>query len=223
MLVRGRSPVQYQTGRTGWPGEIGGGMAEYDAEQLGAGFRAMTMLAGLVRRGGRPAAVAPTIPLRAGEKQFGWFPVTVDGGERRIAVVTSLRLIAGEEFPLRTISRVRPVPGEWSVMLAVLGRAESIVLSGPWELEPSVGGVPGWEWAMSGVPGWEPAVGGVPGWEPAVTGVPGREPAAAMSSLDLGGMPESNVAGPPKPGLGGVPRPRRRPGVVTACPGRRGD
>ena len=213
-------------------------MAEYDAEQLGAGFRAMTMLAGLVRRGGRPAAVAPTIPLRAGEKQFGWFPVTVDGGERRIAVVTSMRLIAGEEFPLRTISRVRPVPGEWSVMLAVLGRAGSIVLSGPWvpwmsvvicaelygtawppgrepaaELEPSVGGVPGWEWAMSGVPGWEPAV----------TGVPGREPAAAMSSLDLGGMPESNVAGAPKPGLGGVPRPRRRPGVVTACPGRRGD
>ena len=103
---------------------------EYAAEQLAAGFRAMTMLAGYVRRGGRPAAVAPTIPLRPGEKQYGWFPVTVDG-ERRLAVVTSHRLIAGEEFELSRIDRVRPVAGEWSVALDLRGRGP-LMLTGPW-------------------------------------------------------------------------------------------
>src|SRR5690349_5229154 len=93
---------------------------EYAAEQLAAGFRAMTMLAGYVRRGGRPAAVAPTIPLRPGEKQYGWFPVTVDG-ERRLAVVTNRRLIVGDEVELSRIERVRPVPGEWSVALDLPG------------------------------------------------------------------------------------------------------
>ncbi|GIE98141.1 hypothetical protein [Paractinoplanes rishiriensis] len=106
-------------------------MAEYGAEQMSAGFRAMNMLAGFVRRGGRPAAVAPTIPLRAGEKQYGWLPVTVDRGRRRIAVITNLRLIVGEEYPLWAITRVRPVPGEWSVALEFRGR-EPIVLGGPW-------------------------------------------------------------------------------------------
>jgi hypothetical protein len=106
-------------------------VVEYDAEQLSAGFRAMNMLAGLVRRGGRPAAVAPTIPLRAGEKQYGWFPVTVNGTERRIAVITNLRLIVGEEFALWQIIRVRPLPGQWSVALDLRAR-DPLVLSGPW-------------------------------------------------------------------------------------------
>jgi len=103
---------------------------EYDAEQLAAGFRAMTMLAGYVGRGGRPAAVAPTIPLRPGEKQYGWFPVTVDG-ERRLAVITNRRLLVGEEFELSRIERVRPIAGEWSVTLDLGGR-EPLTLTGPW-------------------------------------------------------------------------------------------
>lgn len=107
-------------------------MTEYDAEQLTAGFRSMTMLTALVRRGGRPAAVAPTIPLRAAEKQYGWLPVTVNGGERRIAVVTNLRLIVGEEIPLWAITRITPGAGPWSVVLHIRGRREPIVLSGPW-------------------------------------------------------------------------------------------
>jgi hypothetical protein len=106
-------------------------VAEYEAEQLSAGFRAMTMLAGLVRRGGSPAAVAPTIPLRPAEKQYGWFPVTVNDAERRIAVITNLRLVVGEEIELGQIVRVRPVPGEWSVVLDLRAR-EPLVLSGPW-------------------------------------------------------------------------------------------
>jgi hypothetical protein len=103
---------------------------EYAAEQLAAGFRAMTMLARYVGRGGRPAGVAPTIPLRPGEKQYGWFPVTVDG-ERRLAVITSRRLIVGEEFELSRICRVRPVAGAWSVALDLHGRGP-LVLAGPW-------------------------------------------------------------------------------------------
>jgi hypothetical protein len=106
-------------------------VTEYAAEQLSAGFRAMTMLAGFVRRGGRPAAVAPTIALRAGEKQYGWLPVTIDGAGRRIAVITNLRLILGEEFPLWQINRVRPIAGQWSVAIELRGRP-AMVLSGPW-------------------------------------------------------------------------------------------
>jgi hypothetical protein len=69
-------------------------VAEYGADQRSAGFRAMMMLAALVRRGGRPAAVAPTIALRPGERQYGWFPVTVDPDGRRIAIITNQRPIA---------------------------------------------------------------------------------------------------------------------------------
>jgi len=106
-------------------------LSEYGAEQLTAGFRSMHMLAGLVQRGGRPVAVAPTIPLRAGEKQYGWFPVTVGGSDRRVAVITNLRLIVGDEIPLRSIAKIRPVAGEWSVTFDVRGR-EPFTLSGPW-------------------------------------------------------------------------------------------
>jgi hypothetical protein len=105
---------------------------EYDAEQLTAGFRSMIMLAALVRRGGRPAPVAPTIPLRMGEKQYGWFPVSVEGAERRLAVITNRRLVAGEEISLRSIVRVRPEFAEWAVTLHLGGRAEPVRLSGPW-------------------------------------------------------------------------------------------
>ncbi len=108
-------------------------MSEYDAEQLTAGFRSMQMLAGLVQRGGRPAAVAPTIPLRAGEKQYGWLPVKVDGRDRRVAVITNLRLIVGgDDIPLWAIRRIRPIAGEWSVAFDVRGRDQPVELSGPW-------------------------------------------------------------------------------------------
>ncbi|WP_433299809.1 hypothetical protein ACQP2F_01050 [Actinoplanes sp. CA-030573] len=92
----------------------------------------MNMLAGFVRRGGRPVGVTPTIPLRAAETQYGWFPVTVDGADRRIAVITSQRLVvSGVDHPLSEVVRVRPVPGEWSVELDFAGRPP-LVLSGPW-------------------------------------------------------------------------------------------
>jgi hypothetical protein len=92
----------------------------------------MNMLAGFVRRGGRPAAVAPTITLRAAEKQYGWLPVTVDGAKRAVAVITNLRLIVDDEYPLWAITRLRPVPGEWAVALELRRRSEPLVLSGPW-------------------------------------------------------------------------------------------
>ncbi|TDO39283.1 hypothetical protein [Paractinoplanes brasiliensis] len=102
-------------------------MTEYDAEQMAAGFRSMTMLTALVRRGGRPAAVAPTIALRAAEKQYGWLPVTVNGGRREIAVVTNLRLIVGgHEIPLRAITAVRPGAVPWSVALEFRGPGRSV-------------------------------------------------------------------------------------------------
>ncbi|MEV4344901.1 hypothetical protein AB0J83_10535 [Actinoplanes sp. NPDC049596] len=108
-------------------------MNEYDAEQLSAGFRSMTMLTALVGRGGRPAAVSPTIVLRAAEKQYGWLPVKVNGEGKRIAVVTNLRLIVGEsEIPLWAITRIRPGDAHWSVALEIIGREEPLVLSGPW-------------------------------------------------------------------------------------------
>jgi len=103
---------------------------EYAAEQLSAGFRAMTLLSRLVRRGGRPAAVAPTVPLRPGEKQYGWFPVVVDDGVRRIAVITSRRLIVGpDEYDISDLS-LTPIPGEWAVV--VRGANRTVKLSGPW-------------------------------------------------------------------------------------------
>jgi hypothetical protein len=108
-------------------------VSEYGAEQLTAGFRSMQMLAGLVQRGGRPAAVSPTIPLRGGEKQYGWLPVTVDEVGRRVVVITNLRLIVGDtEIPLWAIRKIQPIVGEWSVAFDVRGRDEPLVLSGPW-------------------------------------------------------------------------------------------
>ena len=106
-------------------------MTAYDPEQLAAGFRSMCMLSALVRRGGHPAAVAPTTPLRLAEKQYAWFPVTAGADERRVAIVTNQRLIVGEEIPLRAIARVRPGP-DWDLTLEVHGRALPLVLRGPW-------------------------------------------------------------------------------------------
>jgi hypothetical protein len=107
-------------------------VTEYAAEQMTAGFRSMTMLTAHVGRGGRPAAVKPTIPLRAAERQYGWLPVKVNGDERRIAVITNLRLIVGEEIPLWAITRIRPGNGVYAVALDIRGREEPLVLSGPW-------------------------------------------------------------------------------------------
>lgn len=107
-------------------------MSDYGADQLTAGFRSMHMLAGLVERGGRPAAVSPTVALRGGEKQYGWFPVRLNAAERRVAVITNQRLIIGEEISLWSITRITPIPGEWSVALRVRGREKPVVLGGPW-------------------------------------------------------------------------------------------
>lgn len=107
-----------------------GDPAAYDPGQLAAGWRSMIMLASLVRRGGRPAAVAPTITLRPGEKQYGWFPVDV-AGERRLAVITSRRLLLGEEYGLRTVTAVEPDPAHWSVTLC-FGGGDQLTLRGPW-------------------------------------------------------------------------------------------
>lgn len=93
----------------------------------------MSMLAGLVERGGRPAAVSPTIALRAGEKQYGWFPVDVAGDGRRLAVVTSQRLVVGtEEYPLRSVAGLRPRPDEWALTVDVRGGRGPVEISGPW-------------------------------------------------------------------------------------------
>ncbi|MEV6305029.1 hypothetical protein AB0M02_36845 [Actinoplanes sp. NPDC051861] len=106
-------------------------MPEYDPEQLAAGFRSMSMLAGLVERGGRPAAVSPTVALRAGEKQYGWFPVDVTGAGRRLAVITSRRLILGpDEFPLRSVTALRQSPADWTLTLETRDRI--VTLRGPW-------------------------------------------------------------------------------------------
>lgn len=97
-----------------------------------AGFRSMSMLAGLVERGGRPAAVTPTIPLRSGEKQYGWFPVDVTGVGRRLAAVTSERLILGdEEYQLRSVTRLRPRPGDFTLALD-LRDGSAVEVAGPW-------------------------------------------------------------------------------------------
>jgi hypothetical protein len=104
----------------------------YDAGQLLAGHRSASLLTRFVERGGRPAAVSPTIPLRAGEKQFGWFPVDVIGGGRRLAVVTSQRLVlGGESFALRSVTRLRPRPDDWSLTLDIRGHG-TIEIVGPW-------------------------------------------------------------------------------------------
>ncbi|MFC4063938.1 hypothetical protein [Actinoplanes subglobosus] len=92
----------------------------------------MRMLAGLVERGGRPAAVSPTVPLWAGEKQYGWFPVDVIGGGRRLAVITSQRLLLDDEsFALRAVTGLRPRPDEWALAFDVRGRG-TVEIVGPW-------------------------------------------------------------------------------------------
>ncbi|MFC7529367.1 hypothetical protein [Actinoplanes sp. GCM10030250] len=108
-------------------------MSEYEPEQLAAGFRSMSMLAGLVERGGRPAAVSPTVVLRPGEQQYGWFPVYVAGAGRRLAVITSQRLIVGsQEYLLRSVASLRPRPEEWTLVLEVHGSREAVTMRGPW-------------------------------------------------------------------------------------------
>ncbi|MEV0902510.1 hypothetical protein [Actinoplanes sp. NPDC049802] len=107
-------------------------MSEYDPGQLLAGHRSASMLTGLVERGGRPAAVTPTIALLPGEKQYGWFPVDVADDGRRLAVVTSRRLILGaDEYPLRSVIRLWPRPDDWALTLETRGRG-TVEVSGPW-------------------------------------------------------------------------------------------
>lgn len=119
-------------GRTGRPSRTECVLSAYDPEQLAAGFRSMSMLAALVERGGRPAAVSPTVPLRAGEKQYGWFPVHVAGAGRRLAVITSHRLILGDdEHSLRSVTGLRPQPDQWGLALDVRDHG-LLEISGPW-------------------------------------------------------------------------------------------
>jgi hypothetical protein len=93
----------------------------------------MVLLAALVERGGRPAAVSPTVRLRPGEKQYGWLPADVAGDGRRVVVITDQRIIAGDrEWSLRGITRVETEPAEWAVTLWMRGRPAPVVLSGPW-------------------------------------------------------------------------------------------
>lgn len=108
-------------------------MTVWDEEQLAAGFRSMVLLAALVERGGRPAAVAPTVRLRAGERQYGWFPADVVGDGRRVVVITDQRIVVGDrEWSLRGLTRVDSEPAEWTVSLWMRGRPAPLVLSGPW-------------------------------------------------------------------------------------------
>jgi hypothetical protein len=104
---------------------------EYDPGQLAAGWRSMTRLASLIHRGGRPAAVAPTIDLRPAEQQYGWFPVDIAAG-RRLAVVTNQRLLVGPtEHRLAAVTSIEPDPAAWSVTLR-FRLSEPVTLRGPW-------------------------------------------------------------------------------------------
>ncbi|GAA4595897.1 hypothetical protein BJY16_001834 [Actinoplanes octamycinicus] len=108
-------------------------MTGWDDEQLTAGFRSMMLLAALVERGGRPAAVSPTVRLSPGEKQYGWFPADVAGDGRRVVVVTDQRIVVGERpWALRALTEVRSEPADWAVTLRMRGRPEPLTLSGPW-------------------------------------------------------------------------------------------
>ena len=108
-------------------------MTEWDDGQFAAGFRSMMLLAALVERGGRPAAVSPTVRLRAGEKQYGWFPADVAGDGRRVVVLTDQRIVLGDrEWSLRSLARIEAQPADWAVVLRMFGRSEPLVLSGPW-------------------------------------------------------------------------------------------
>jgi hypothetical protein len=107
------------------------GKQEYDPGQLAAGWRSMTLLATLIHRGGRPAAVAPTIGLRPGEKQYGWFPVDTTEG-RQLAVVTNERLMVGSAVHrLAVLDSIEPDPAHWSATLRFRGTA-AVVVRGPW-------------------------------------------------------------------------------------------
>jgi len=107
------------------------GKQEYDPGQLAAGWRSMTLLASLVHRGGRPAAVAPTIELRPGEKQYGWFPVDTAAG-RQLAVVTNQRLRVGSaDHRLGLVESIEPDPAGWSLTLRFRGTS-AITVRGPW-------------------------------------------------------------------------------------------
>ncbi len=53
------------------------GTSRYPKAQTDAGWRSMSLLARFVQRGGQPAAVTPTVPLAAGEKEYGAFPADV--------------------------------------------------------------------------------------------------------------------------------------------------
>ena len=111
---------------------------EYDSGQLAAGWRSMSLLATLIHRGGRPAAVAPTIGLLPGERQYGWFPVDSDRG-RELAVITNQRLIVGAaEHPLARMTAQPSVgfisPLAWSALqacwiLSALGSASTSPLA----------------------------------------------------------------------------------------------
>lgn len=116
----------------------------YSTEQTDAGWRSMSMLVRHVQRGGHPAAVAPTIALQPGEKQYGSFLADVSAyfsarsqagwrdGRRQAVIVTSQRLLLGETaYDFRSLILVQPNPLDWSVSLYFQG-AEPIMLRGPW-------------------------------------------------------------------------------------------
>jgi hypothetical protein len=106
---------------------------KWDDGQLAAGFRSMMLLAALVERGGRPAAVTPTVRLRMGEKQYGWFPADMVGDGRRVVVVTDQRIVVGDrQWALRALTEVRIEPADWTVVLRVRDRPAPLVLRGPW-------------------------------------------------------------------------------------------
>ncbi|GIF09532.1 hypothetical protein [Actinoplanes siamensis] len=108
-------------------------MTGWDEEQLAAGFRSMVLLAALVGRGGRTAAVVPTVRLRTGERQYGWLPADVAGDGRRIVVITDQRIVVDvREWPLRAITGVQVDSGDWAVTLRMRDRQAPLVLSGAW-------------------------------------------------------------------------------------------
>ena len=92
----------------------------------------MALLASLIHRGGRPVAVAPTIPLTSGEEQYGWFPVGGPGPSRQLAIVTNRRLIlGGVERPLAAITSIEPDPADFAMTLR-FRNAAPVSLRGPW-------------------------------------------------------------------------------------------
>ncbi len=77
--------------------------------------------------------MSPTVRLRRGERQYGWFPADVTGDGRRVVVVTDQRIVVGDrEWSLRGLTRVDSEPADWTVSLWIRGRPAPLVLSGPW-------------------------------------------------------------------------------------------